>query len=136
MTLPYGNLYKSILTIQHALEYGVFNAPRFLKCSNDEYCISKCCIQSKRMIYFEFNLYFWCFGQHRSSCYTFIKGFVPHHLCSKPLQILLWNLQYLLIIITYINRQRYINMWRFLSELWPFFDLENTLNLGKIQLLT
>ena len=39
-------------------------------------------------------------------------------------------------IVTLINRQKYINLWRCLLELWPFFDLENALNLGKIQLLT
>ena len=48
-----------------------------------------------------------------------------HHgpLVSKPLQILLWNLQNYFIIITSTNKQEYITLSRFLYELLPFFRI-------------
>ena len=53
-----------------------------------------------------------------------VKFFVPIYFFSKPLHILLWNLQHYFTIITSINRQEYITLSRFLYELLPFFDLE------------
>ena len=63
--------------------------------------------------------------------HTLVKFFVPPHFISEVLQVWLWNLPYLFTIITSIYRQEYITLSRFLTELWPFFDLESVLSLVK-----
>lgn len=70
-----------------------------------------------------FSFRFWTYKLHHVSS-TLSYFFLYHQFFSKPLELLLRNLHFLLTIIVVIAEQENITLWKFLLDLWPSVGTE------------